>query len=338
MSMSIDIKADQELDHDTARCRVGADICQRRDAQRKDPSRAVEGELGAARDVASVACRQEFVDALGSEPDGTPELARRKGDDDILGIQARLHAEAAPDVADEHAHVVAAAAEHFANLVAKAGRRLATDPERETAGGRVMRRERRARLDRRRRDTLVDEVQRHDVRSAREGRFRIASIAVSRHAGHVVRRAGNDDSGTGGDRRVDVDHRRQRVVVDLDPLGGVACLVQRRGDDGRHRFADETNGVDGKRVPGRGGRRRPIGTPVIGRRRDRLHTGVGEITTRDDRRDAGQLRRGFACDAPDAGVRVGRAHEAGVQLIGRRNVVGEAALAAQKGVILDALD
>ena len=37
------------------------------------------------------------------------------------------------------------------------------------------------------------------------------------------------------------DHRRQRLVVDLDQLGGVARLRQRLGDDEGDAVADEAH-------------------------------------------------------------------------------------------------
>ena len=41
---------------------------------------------------------------------------------------------------------------------------------------------------------------------------------------------------------------RQRLVLDLDELGGVARELARLGDDDRHRVADEADAADGERV------------------------------------------------------------------------------------------
>ena len=57
---------------------------------------------------------------------GRFELARAVREHDVLGIEPRLHPEAAADVADEHPHLVVRDAEHLvAQRVAQAGRRLA---------------------------------------------------------------------------------------------------------------------------------------------------------------------------------------------------------------------
>ena len=50
---------------------------------------------------------------------------------------------------------------------------------------------------------------------------------------------------------LEVDHRRQRLVVDLDQLGGVARLRQRLGDDEGDAVADEAHLVgDEQRLEG----------------------------------------------------------------------------------------
>jgi hypothetical protein len=38
-----------------------------------------------------------------------------------------------------------------------------------------------------------------------------------------------------------VDHARERLIVDLDQLGGIACLLERLSDAERHSIADVPN-------------------------------------------------------------------------------------------------
>ena len=47
----------------------------------------------------------------------------------------------------------------------------------------------------------------------------------------------------GRKRRFGADHRRQRLVLDLDQFGGILCLVQRLGDDERDRVPDIADAV-----------------------------------------------------------------------------------------------
>ena len=77
---------------------------------------------------------------------------------------------------------------------------------------------------------------------------------------HLVRRGG-----------AQVDHRRQRVVVDLDQVGGVLPLVGLLGQHGGHRLADEAHLVGGQPGPDHavGGHREQLG-------RDQVDVGAGE--------------------------------------------------------------
>src|SRR6185437_2577053 len=129
-----------------------------------------------------MARREKLLDALRRVADGTLQAPRGERDDDILGIEARLHAEAASDVADDDAHGLRAHAEDVAQLVAKTGRRLAARPEREALRSRIERRQRRSRLDRRSGDALVDEIERHDVRGARKRGRGLPRISMARLA------------------------------------------------------------------------------------------------------------------------------------------------------------
>ena len=62
---------------------------------------------------------------------------------------------------------------------------------------------------------------------------------------------------------------RQRVVLDLDQLGGVARELARLRDDDRHRVADEAHAADGQRV---------VLDLVAGRRRE-LEEGSVSVAT-----------------------------------------------------------
>ncbi len=203
---------------------------------------------------------------------GTPAFARAPGQHDIFRIEARLHAEAAADVADQHAHLVRRNAQHAcAELVAQSGRRLATDAQRDPLGRRVVAREDRARLDRARRDALVDEVERDDVRrpGERRGCRPPASPCRASHAMLPVA-AGQTSGAPARHRGVGVGHRRQRIVADVDRLDRVARLLRALRDHRGHRFADEAHGSDGQRVSRRRRRRRAVGALEVGRQRQRL--------------------------------------------------------------------
>ena len=89
-----------------------------------------------------------------------------------------------------------------------------------------------------------------------------------------------------GERRAAVDDRRQRLVVDLDQLGGLAGDRRAVGDDERHRVADMAHAIDGERVARRHDQRR--------------HRAPGRASGRgrpDRRRCRRRARRRIACAA-----------------------------------------
>ena len=115
---------------------------------------------------------QEILAALAAHFTGRCSSAR-KGDDDVFRVGAGLHAEAAADVADQHAHLLgrqaqtsvqswSRAAEGVWVLMRKRPRRPSTLPAR-------------SRLHRDGRQALVDEVERDDMRGVGEGRSQARS-------------------------------------------------------------------------------------------------------------------------------------------------------------------
>ena len=79
--------------------------------------------------------RKKLFDAVGAPLDRPLEFARAPRDHGVLRIQARLHAEAAAHIADEHADFFRRNAEHFAReRVAKTGRHLAARRDRDAIG------------------------------------------------------------------------------------------------------------------------------------------------------------------------------------------------------------
>ncbi len=285
-----------------------------------------------------MARREEFLDALGGVPHRPLQRARGEGDDDVLRIDGGLHPESAADVADDDAYALL---RNFQNrvgeLVAESRRSLAAHEHRQTTARVVVGGERRARLDRAVRDALVDEIERDDVLRALERRRCGGGIAVAGLARDVVGRLGDDHGCACRGRSDDVDHSRERLIVDLHGVRGVAGFERRRGDHRDDGLADKAHGVDRKRMPRRRRRARAIAALEVGRMGNRLDAGVHEIVSGENARDSWHRGRRADVDMRDARVRMGRAHEARVELAGGRQVVGEPPLAAQQRIILDAL-
>src|SRR6266536_1929396 len=101
-----------------------------------------------------------------------------------------------------------------------------------------------ARLQRTRCDPLIDEIERDGVRRLGERGGAGFRIAVTDLAGNVPGRCGPDLWCAGIKRGERIDDRRQRLVVDLDRLGGIARHGARLGNDRGHRLADEATGLE----------------------------------------------------------------------------------------------
>ena len=167
-----------------------------------------------------------------------------------LVVDRRLHAEAAADVAGDHAHLHLRHLEHgLGELAAERMRALQRGVDGVAAVGRIVVAERAARLHGGGGDAVDHEVMLDHVGGLGERRIGLGLVAGGVDERDVVlavvehqRRAGR--GGLGGRH-----HRRQRLVVDLDQLGGVGRLVPGLRHHERHVVADPAHPVlDQRRV------------------------------------------------------------------------------------------
>ena len=139
-------------------------------------------------------------------------------------------------------------------------------------------------------------------------------------------------------RILDLAHRRQGIVLDLDQLGGVLRLLAALGDHRHHRLADIAHGLVRQRAA-----RRHLGLAAVGigehRRKGEVADSVlGHVVPGEDGDDARRLAGGRRVDPDDPGMGMRRAHQHDMRLVGPGQVVGEAAGAGQKPIVLDTLD
>jgi hypothetical protein len=260
------------------------------------------------------------------------------GDDDVLRIDPGLHAEAAAHVADAHLHVLALEpGQQRHQRVGDAGRHLARDVDEEASA--VHPRAHAARLERRRGEPLVDEIECDAMRGPGERHLDRRRIAMPRLGGDVVGRTVSEARRVGRERGVHVDDGRQLLVVDGDGLGGVLGGFARRGDHRRHRLAGEADAVERQRPPLRTCRRPAAGMAEAGVERHRADAGRVQRRAGEDGHDA-RHRFGLArVHRQDPGVGVGRAQEGDHRFRFRGGrVVGEATLAEEERPVLDAGD
>ncbi len=178
--------------------------------------------------VAAVRVGQERFAALGRPLDRAVDALRRPDHRRLFGVQVDLRAEAAADVGRDDAHLVLGQAEHEGrHQQALDVRILVRDVERVRVVGAVVRRERRARLDRVRDEPVVDDVELRHVRGLRERGVDRGLVAERPRVALVAGRLLVDLRRARLQRIDDVDDRRQHVVVDVDQLGRVLRLVDR---------------------------------------------------------------------------------------------------------------
>jgi hypothetical protein len=155
------------------------------------------------------------------------------------------------------------------------------------------------------------------------GPGRVAGLPVEDVVARAARQVVADDRRAGVQRMPGVDHRGQRLVLDVDQFQGVARRVAVVGDHERHLLTLEPHLVGGQHglpVPGQGGHpgQVPLGQGLAG----------------DDGPHLGVRLGGQGVDGQDPGVRVRAAQHRAVQHAGQAHVVDVVALAADEPLVL----
>ena len=172
-----------------------------------------------------------------AEPPGHP------ADHGVLRVGAELGAERAAHVRGDDPERGLIDAEQVGQGLAGALRALVRDPGRQPAV-RPVDRGRGPGLHRSRRDPLVDDGAGDDDLAAVEQIGRQGS-GIAEGGGDVAARSREKHGRPRLGRLGHVHHRRQRVIVDIDEIGGILALVAALGHDYRYRLADVPDHVRG---------------------------------------------------------------------------------------------
>ena len=140
-----------------------------------------------------------------------------------------------------------------------------------------------ARLERDRRQPLIEHAHTSNVRGARERGIAGSGIAMTAGRRHIPGRARPDLRRAIGKRRVDLNHGGQRLVIDPRIRGGGFGLRAGTGQHRGYRLADIANDIAGQHRVGRRIHRRAVGTLEARRRRERRNAGSGEVGAGIDR-------------------------------------------------------
>jgi hypothetical protein len=174
---------------------------------------------------------------------------------------------------------------------------------------------------------VVDDAQSNELIGIPRG-FLVIATANPKHGRDVVGHVVVELWRAVANRGLFIDHRGQRLVVDIDSAQGIVGFGLRRGHHQGHAFADETHALDGDDRAGRhlGSRNDPV--------RDDGADLSRQVLAGKRQADAG---RGAGCgeiDAADDGMGMRRSQDRHMQHARQLDVVDVAAVAGDELEIL----
>ena len=229
---------------------VRADVLDHEDPEPAYPPVPGGAQLDVLHLPAAVRHRDHVLGSRLRPADRASQVAGEPGDHDVLGVRRDLPAEPAAHRRGADAHLGRVQPQHLGDDAAGVVGRLHRGPQRHRwlAGGRAGDGESAIGLHRHRRHPLVDEPCPHGDLGALE------RAAIGGHIVDADREVGavglEQDRRVGLQRRLGIDHRGERLVVDGDGVGGVHGLRPGLRHHHRHRLADETDPADGEQRPG----------------------------------------------------------------------------------------
>ena len=317
------------------RRQVGTEVGLRIHPQAEELAVGIEGEPRVGNVVATVSITHERLAALGRPFHRPPELARRPGDDHLLGIVKDLGPEPTTHIGRHLAQLVLGNAhDEGAHQQPDDVWVLSRGIQGVLTGGGMVLADPRPRLDGIGNDPVINELDFGHVSGARErglgGRL-VTDLPVEADiALGLVPHLRSPRF----QRCRDPPHRRQLLLLHFHQLRRVFRLGRRLGDDHRHLIPHVTSAVDHH---GRMGRLHHGGTVLTGdppaaghpteARRGQVLPGV------DSHHARAGCSRGRVYGG-DSRVGIGRTHHAGEGLAGPVDIIGVGALPRQETEIL----
>ena len=223
----------------------GAAIDDKMIAQRQDAAVVVETDLDVVDLVARMAGAQHVLVAVLDPFHRPAEPARQIRDQQIFRIDVALDAKAAADVERDAADFCLGQPQHAGRLALEPMHHLGGGPDRHRIGARIVQADDAAAFHWQCDVAVMVETPLQPARRAFENGIGIA-FADGEGADQVGGEFVVDDGGAGFERFFWIEHRRQRLEIELDQLrrvlGGIAAL---RHDD-RNRLADVADLVMGQ--------------------------------------------------------------------------------------------
>ena len=211
-------------------------------ADREDAAVIVEADFDIMKLVARMGGAHQMFAALLDPAHRATEPMSEKRDQQILGIDVALAAEAAADIERDAAHPRLRQAEQRGGLAPYPMHDLGRGPDRRGVGARIVGADDAAAFHRHRGVAVVIEAPLQAMRRARHRAIGIAT-ADRKFSDQIGLQAVVHDRTVRPPRRLGIDHRRQFFQVPSDELGRVFGMVAAfRGDD-RDCLADMSNFV-----------------------------------------------------------------------------------------------
>ena len=325
--------ADQRAEHGGVGAEVGAIV----ETDGEEAPAGIERDLARERQRAAVVLRQEQFRARRHPFHRAPEFLCREHQRDRLGIDAAAHAEAAADVARDHAQPVRRYAGHLQQLAAHVVDALARriygyHPAPGVAVGDAG-----ARFYRAADQALAVHGHAAGERRARERRLDRRGITRFIFEGDVARRLGVQFGRAGARRVVETHRRRQVLVIDCDVFGRILRQQRAVGHDQRQRLAGVMHAVASERRPERLLHFLSADAVESDTAGERLESGRIQIGGGEHQVDARPRARRLGVDAANYRVGAVGAQHAGVELP-RQVPVGRVAAPAGEQAFVFAAD
>ena len=303
------------------------------DFEGEKPAARVERQARPRMVVAAVGRSGEFLGALGDPFDRSAEPPRRPQHQHPFGVEKVLHAKAAADIGGGEPDALGRHVEHRAGkLLADRMDALAGQQQVERPGRLVPAPDRGARLDRRRHDPVVDELDLDDMGGLGERGANPFAVAALEPEAEIAGRLLPDGGRPRQQSRRRIDHGGERPIIDRDPLGRVTRRLAAFGDDQRHRIADMAHPPAGERKTWRHDQR--IDGRDLGDARKRAQAVGSEIGPGRGDQHTGRAPCRRDVDPLDRGMRIGRTQHIGMRLARHHDVFDIAPAPGQKPRIL----
>src|SRR6185437_11534756 len=226
--------------------RIGTDVADHIRLQRGRNTIGIESHFGVDDLGEGLAAAADILQTIRRPFERAAKLARGDADQQFLGIERTLRAEASADIGRDHAQAVAGKAERLGNRVADDTGNVRRRVKRDGVAALFVFRRIAPRLHRKRRLADHFKTSTYPDRSGLQIAGDVALPELARDQ-DVRARLFVQQRSVGSDGEFGANYRMKRLVVDLDQVERILREISRGGDDGDNGLADVANLAGGER-------------------------------------------------------------------------------------------